>query len=92
MKMEIFTWPPEKPTAMTPSSLPADRNLGEMVEGEVMVVCLLESLECRMMPVMQPFERSKRVPEEENTSEYAINKIKRLKERTNRQVRTVAFI
>ena len=37
MKTEVITWPPEKPTAMTPSSLPADRNLGVMVEGEVIV-------------------------------------------------------
>lgn len=33
----FFTWPPEKPTAMTPSSLLLDRNLGLMVEGEVMI-------------------------------------------------------
>ena len=34
----LFTCPPENPTATTPSSLPADRNLGEMVEGEVIAV------------------------------------------------------
>ena len=34
---EGLTWPPEKPTATTPSSLPAERNLGEMVEGEVIL-------------------------------------------------------
>ena len=38
MKLRMCTWPPEKPTATTPSSLPADRNLGEIVEGEVIVV------------------------------------------------------
>lgn len=30
------TWPPEKPTATTPSSSALDRNLGCIVEGEVM--------------------------------------------------------
>ena len=34
---EWLTWPPEKPTATTPSSLPAERNLGEMVEGDVIL-------------------------------------------------------
>lgn len=34
----VFTWPPEKPTATTPSSLLADRNLGGIVEGEVIIV------------------------------------------------------
>lgn len=34
---EGLTWPPEKPTATTLSSLPAERNLGEMVEGEVIL-------------------------------------------------------
>ena len=38
MKPEAFTWPPENPTATTPSSLPADRNLGDIVEGEVIIV------------------------------------------------------
>lgn len=33
----LFTWPPEKPTATTPSSLLLDKNLGLMVEGEVMI-------------------------------------------------------
>ena len=32
---EWLTCPPEKPTAITPSSLPAERNLGGIVEGEV---------------------------------------------------------
>lgn len=36
-RLEGFTCPPEKPTAITPSSLPAERNLGGMVEGEVMM-------------------------------------------------------
>ena len=35
--LEPLTCPPEKPTAITPSSLPAERNLGGMVEGEVML-------------------------------------------------------
>ena len=38
MKLKAVTWPPEKPTATTPSSLPADRNLGEIVGGEVIIV------------------------------------------------------
>lgn len=33
----VVTWPPENPTAMTPSSLPADRNLGVIVGGEVII-------------------------------------------------------
>ncbi len=33
-----LTWPPEKPTATTPSSLPLARNLGWIVDGEVMVL------------------------------------------------------
>ena len=36
-RLEWVTCPPEKPTAITPSSLPAERNLGGMVEGEVML-------------------------------------------------------
>ena len=36
-KKEEDTWPPEKPTATTPSSLPFVRNLGKMVEGDVML-------------------------------------------------------
>ncbi len=35
--LERLTCPPENPTAITPSSLPAERNLGGMVEGEVML-------------------------------------------------------
>ena len=35
-RLERRTCPPEKPTAITPSSLPAERNLGGMVDGEVM--------------------------------------------------------
>ncbi len=31
------TWPPEKPTATTPSSLLEARNFGAIVEGEVIV-------------------------------------------------------
>ena len=38
MKTGAFTWPPEKPTATIPSSLLADRNLGGIVEGEVIIV------------------------------------------------------
>ena len=34
--MRESTWLPEKPTATTPSSSPFVRNLGVMVEGEVM--------------------------------------------------------
>ena len=37
MGSQAITWPPEKPTATIPSSLPADRNLGEIVEGEVII-------------------------------------------------------
>jgi hypothetical protein len=33
---ERRTWPPEKPTATTPSSLGLERNLWEMVDGAVM--------------------------------------------------------
>lgn len=33
----VDTWPPEKPTATTPSSSAFVRNLGGMVDGEVMV-------------------------------------------------------
>lgn len=33
---DLGTWPPEKPTATTPSSLPRDKNLGCTVDGEVM--------------------------------------------------------
>lgn len=36
-RLERLTCPPEKPTAITPSSLPAERNFGGMVEGEVML-------------------------------------------------------
>lgn len=32
------TWPPEKPTATTPSSLLLVKNLGAMVDGEVMMI------------------------------------------------------
>lgn len=32
-----LTWPPEKPTAMTPSSWLAERNLDLMVEGDVIL-------------------------------------------------------
>ena len=32
----MLTCPPEKPTAITPSSLLAERNFGGIVEGEVM--------------------------------------------------------
>ena len=38
MKTGAFTWPPENPTATIPSSLLADRNLGGIVEGEVIIV------------------------------------------------------
>ena len=34
---EGSTWPPEKPTATTPSSLPFERNFWWTVEGAVMV-------------------------------------------------------
>ena len=37
-KADSITWPPEKPTATTPNSLPADKNLGEIVDGEVIIV------------------------------------------------------
>ena len=33
----MLTCPPEKPTAITPSSLLAERNFGGIVEGEVML-------------------------------------------------------
>ena len=36
-RLEWLTCPPEKPTATTPSSLPAERNFGAIVEGEVML-------------------------------------------------------
>ena len=36
----LITWPPEKPTATTPSSLPWDRNFGWIVDGEVMMFAL----------------------------------------------------
>lgn len=36
--IEALTWPPENPTATTPSSFSEDRNLGGIVEGEVIVV------------------------------------------------------
>ena len=38
MFIGAFTWPPEKPTATMPSSLPADKNFGEIVEGRVIIV------------------------------------------------------
>lgn len=31
------TWPPEKPTATTPSSLFVERNFGAIVEGDVIL-------------------------------------------------------
>ena len=36
-RLEWLTCPPEKPTAITPSSLPAERNFGGIVEGEVIL-------------------------------------------------------
>ena len=55
MRVKAFTWPPEKPTATTPSSLPADRNLGEIVEGEVIIIVVFQNRSnvegrlCRML-------------------------------------------
>ncbi len=34
---EVLTWPPEKPTATTPSSVDVERNLEGVVGGELMV-------------------------------------------------------
>ena len=42
---EDCTWPPEKPTATTPSSLPFVKNLGKMVEGDVMLQANRDSRE-----------------------------------------------
>lgn len=38
METGAITWPPENPTATTPNSLPADKNLGGIVEGKVIIV------------------------------------------------------
>ena len=55
-----LTWPPEKATATTPSSLPADRNLGGIVEGEViMVVVFQKSLKGGMMRIRRLIQLGK---------------------------------
>ena len=41
----MLTCPPEKPTATTPSSLGLDRNLGVIVEGDVMFGALWRVLQ-----------------------------------------------
>lgn len=49
MSTGAITWPPENPTATTPSSLPAERNLGEIVEGEVIIVSLENDTCCEVL-------------------------------------------
>ena len=83
MSTGVITWPPENPTATTPSSLPAERNLGEIVEGEVIIVSL-ESCRCRMIPKQDNSRKViPRIMQQEN---------RKTREETNKLVRTVGFI
>ena len=46
-----LAWPPEKPTAITPSSLSAERNFGGIVEGDVILAAF--EIDCREAKLFQ---------------------------------------